>query len=407
MTTPGGGIGYYLWRAFTTRWNLLAVFGGTVAAMLTPWPDVLLPLIGAGELIYLGGLVSLPRYREAIDAQVADKARAQIRAQAPTLNQLLLVLNTDAQQRFNGLRRRCLEMRSIARTTRPDTVDGTTDAWTPALDRLLYGFLRLLGHQNSLLRFLGLTTSQELTKRRDDLTKRLADAKGSGDDRMIRSLEESTAIADQRLDNYQKAVKNADFAALELDRVEAKIQALIELAANRQDPDFLSSQVDAAAASMDHTEATLNQLQQITGGDGEKGGGPALPKNKIAALSTAKTDPGVVLALLARFVRNNIVSADKAIIFAVIIDQASFLFPSGEPGRTSFPAAAMLVTLLNWAKSPHVKKMPMAFVLMDERRADVSERLSAIPHLASIEIPPPAGEQRERFIKSTIGARQP
>jgi len=140
----------------------------------------------------------------------------------------------------------------------------------------LYGFLRLLGHQNSLLRFLGLTTSQELTKRRDDLTKRLADAKGSGDDRMIRSLEESTAIADQRLDNYQKAVKNADFAALELDRVEAKIQALIELAANRQDPDFLSSQVDAAAASMDHTEATLNQLQQITGGNEQMDEVPAI-----------------------------------------------------------------------------------------------------------------------------------
>ena len=276
MTTPGGGIGYYLWRAFTSRWNLLAVFGGAAAALLTRWPDVLLRRVGAGELIYLGGLVSLPRYREAIDAQVADKARAQIRAQAPTLNQLLVVLNTDAQQRFNGLRRRCLEMRSIARTARPDTVDGTTDAWTPALDRLLYGFLRLLGHQNSLLRFLGLTTSQELTKRRDDLKKRLADAQGSGDDRMIRSLEESTAIADQRLDNYQKAVKNADFAALELDRVEAKIQALIELAANRQDPDFLSSQVDAAAASMDHTEATLNQLQQITGGNEQMDEVPAI-----------------------------------------------------------------------------------------------------------------------------------
>ena len=259
------GIAHYLWRAFTSRWNLLAVFSGAAAAVLTPWPDVLLPLIGAGEAIYLGALVSLPRYRQAIDAEDANKARLQSRVQAPSLNQLLVSLNTDAQQRFNALRKRCLEMRSIARAARSDTVDGTTDAWTPALDRLLYGFLRLLGQQNSLLRFLGLTTVQELTKRRDDLKKRFADAKGSGDDRMIRSLEESTAIADQRLDNYQKAVKNAEFAALELDRVETKIQALIELAANRQDPDFLSSQVDAAAASMDHTEATLNQLQQITG----------------------------------------------------------------------------------------------------------------------------------------------
>src|SRR5258705_11062264 len=105
----------------------------------------------------------------------------------------------------------------------------------------------------------------------------------------------------------------------------------------------------------------------------------ALANDKIADLSTVKNDPGVVLALLDRFVRNNIVSPDNAISFAVIIDQASFLFPSLDPGRTSFPAAAMLVTLLNWAKSPHVKKMPFAFVLMDERRADVREALIADP----------------------------
>ncbi len=128
----------------------------------------------------------------------------------------------------------------------------------------------------------------------------------------------------------------------------------------------------------------------------------ALANDKVADLSTVKNDPGVVLALLDRFVRNNIVSADKAISFAVIIDQASFLFPSGEPGRTSFPAAAMLVTLLNWAKSPHVKKMPMAFVLMDERRADLSERVTSSPHVASIELPLPSVDERERFIKAAM-----
>ena len=262
MTTPGGGIGHYIRRAFLGRWNLLVVFGGAAAALLTPWPDVLLPLLGAGEALYLGGIVSMPRFREAIDAQEANQTRGQ--AAAVNVNQLLVGLGTDAQQRFNTLKRRCLEMRSIASATRPTSIDGTTDAWTPALDRLLYGFLRLLGQQNSLLRFLRSTTTAELTKRLDELKKRLADAKTGGDDRMTRSLEESTAIAEQRLDNYGKAVKNADFAAAELDRVEAKIQALIEMAANRQDPDLLSSQVDAAAASMDHTEATLNQLQQIT-----------------------------------------------------------------------------------------------------------------------------------------------
>ncbi len=274
MTTPGGGIGHYIRRAFLGRWNLLVVFGGAAAALLTPWPDVLLPLLGAGEALYLGGIVSMPRFREAIDAQEANQTRGQ--AAAVNVNQLLVSLGTDAQQRFNALKRRCLEMRSIASATRPTSVDGTTDAWTPALDRLLYGFLRLLGQQNSLLRFLRSTTTAELTKRLDELKKRLADAKTGGDDRMIRSLEESTAIAEQRLDNYGKAVKNADFAAAELDRVEAKIQALIEMAANRQDPDLLSSQVDAAAESMNHTEATLNQLQQITGVNDELDQVPAI-----------------------------------------------------------------------------------------------------------------------------------
>src|SRR5882672_2078610 len=133
----------------------------------------------------------------------------------------------------------------------------------------------------------------------------------------------------------------------------------------------------------------------------------ATANEKIADLSTVKNDPGVVLALIDRFVRNNIVAApDRQLSFAVLIDQASFLFPSGEPGRTSFAAAAMLVTLLNWAKSPHVKKMPMAFVLMDERRSDLSDRLTGSPHVAPIEIPLPTLEQRERFIKSTVGTRE-
>lgn len=258
------GIAHYLWKAFTRPWNLLIVLGASAAAAMTPAPDVLLPLIVAGEAMYLGALVSLPRFRQAIDAQAAERARAAARANAPSMSQLLANLRADAQKRFNDLRRRCLEMRSIARAARPITL-GETDVWTPALDRLLYGFLRLLGQQTSLLRFLQSTTADELTKRLDELKKRLIAAQGSSDDRMIRSLEESIAIAEQRLDNYQKAVKNADFAALELDRVEAKIQALIELAANRQDPDFLSDQVDAAAESMNHTEAALSQLQQVTG----------------------------------------------------------------------------------------------------------------------------------------------
>ena len=53
--------------------------------------------------------------------------------------------------------------------------------------------------------------------------------------------------------------------AIELDRIETKIQALIEMGVSRQDPDALSHQVTAAADSMHHTEDAVNQLQHLTG----------------------------------------------------------------------------------------------------------------------------------------------
>lgn len=134
----------------------------------------------------------------------------------------------------------------------------------------------------------------------------------------------------------------------------------------------------------------------------------ALANERIADLSTVKNDPGLVLALLDRFVRANIIAAgQKPVSTAFLIDQASFLFPAGEPGRTSFAAAAMLVTLLNWAKSPHIKKLPMAFILLDEKRSDLSERLTGSPHVASIEVPLPTEEERARFITHTVGSRDP
>ena len=73
------------------------------------------------------------------------------------------------------------------------------------------------------------------------------------------------ASAELRIDNYGRAKKNADFVTLELDRIEGKIQALAEIAVNRQDPDFISSQVDSAAESMRQTEKAVTELQHLTG----------------------------------------------------------------------------------------------------------------------------------------------
>src|SRR5215467_3484356 len=70
------GMADYLKEAFLFRWNLLFFLGGTAAAAMTPLAPVLLPLLAAGELTYLTGLVSIPRFRAAIDAKVHAASRA-------------------------------------------------------------------------------------------------------------------------------------------------------------------------------------------------------------------------------------------------------------------------------------------------------------------------------------------
>src|SRR5512145_2877643 len=128
-----------------------------------------------------------------------------------------------------------------------------------------------------------------------------------------------------------------------------------------------------------------------------------LANRKVGDLSTLSKDPSATIALLDRFVRNNLMAADAdRLSLAVIIDQSSYVFPSGDPGRLSPQASSQLVTMINWATSPHVKRLNMAFVLVDEKRADLSERLTTNPHVASIEVPLPAEAERVRFINATV-----
>jgi hypothetical protein len=274
----GAGVGRYIKEAFLFRWNLLLFLGGAAAALLSPWPDVLLPLVGAAELTYLGGLISIPRFRSAIDVKAHQETQPEEapstrrRAQStPSVNELIMSLPRQTRERFQKLHHRCLEMRSLAHGVRGHTGTGGgthDDIRTPALNRLLWVFLRLLVSQSALNRFLETTDEPEIIRQleelRADLDKSKADP-AKADERITRSLQDSVAVAELRLDNYRRAEKNAEFVSVELDRIEGKIQVLTEMSVSRQDPDFLSRQVDSVAESMKHTEKAISELHHITG----------------------------------------------------------------------------------------------------------------------------------------------
>jgi AAA+ superfamily predicted ATPase len=64
----------------------------------------------------------------------------------------------------------------------------------------------------------------------------------------------------------------------------------------------------------------------------------------------------------------------------------------------------MAVTLLNWATSPHVKALDMAFVLIDERRSDVSDRITGNPYVATIDVPLPSERERLAYVRDVATA---
>ena len=272
----------YLKEAFLFRWNLL-VFGGTAAvAAISGHPDIALPLIAAAEVTYLAGLSTLPRFQGAIAAKARHEADPlkPVRADAAAgtakdrILDVLRSLSDDRRSRFLRLRARCVEMQRIANAVRGDTHDASgaaSDLRTPALDRLLWVFLRLLLSDQAIVRFLQAADEAAIDQSLTDLTARIAKRTATVPepereaDRILRSLQDSAATAQLRKDNVVKAKSNAEFVAAELERLENKIAAGTEMAVGETDPDQMSSKIDAISDGISQTEATIRELQKITG----------------------------------------------------------------------------------------------------------------------------------------------
>jgi hypothetical protein len=268
------GFAKYIKSAFANRWNVLALFGGVGVAMLSGFPDVALPLVFAAEAAYLGLLGTHPKFQSYVDAQLAARDRKQKgQTSQQALKQIMQLLPPPALGRFEKLRSQCLELRQIAADiahSRTAEVGAPLDSMQLAgLDKLLWIFLRLLFTEHSLNKFLERTNprliQQEIAGYDQRLKKFDTNDTSQHAQKMRRTLEDSLQTCKDRLANYEKAKANHELVQLEIDRLENKIKSLAELSVNRQEPDFISGQVDQVAGSMLETEKTMNDLQFATG----------------------------------------------------------------------------------------------------------------------------------------------
>lgn len=267
------GPGKYFKAAFTYRWNLLFLFAAIGAGLLSPLPlEAWGPLVLAAEVAYLGLLGTHPRFRKAVDAQEHKFSRARKQQTAEeTLRKMLAALPDEQRRRFHKLRNRCLELRGLAARLRgadPEDAPVLDDLHVEGLDRLLWMHLRLLYSQHALGEFLHNVTAEQIQADirhieqqlsrlvKDDTPQRLQARK---------ALEDNLQTCRERLANYQKARDNYELLHLEISRLENKIQSISEMALNRQEPEFISSQIDQVASSLVETERTISDLSFATG----------------------------------------------------------------------------------------------------------------------------------------------
>jgi hypothetical protein len=261
----------YFKTAFLNRWNLLVFAGAIGFSLLSGRADVWVPVALAGEIAYLGLLGSHPRFRAYVDAQEAKACRQEGAVSVEqTLRSILQSLPPKAVERFHLLRTQCLELRQIALAIRePGSSSVLEQSQLAGLDRLLWIFIRLLFTQHSLERFLQKTNEAQIQKDITRLEGQLRDVANVADEtqrqKFAKTIEDNLQTCRDRLANCQKARANYEFIQLEIDRLDNKIRSLSELAVNRQEPDFISGQVDQVTSSMIQTERTMNDLQFATG----------------------------------------------------------------------------------------------------------------------------------------------
>jgi AAA+ superfamily predicted ATPase len=115
--------------------------------------------------------------------------------------------------------------------------------------------------------------------------------------------------------------------------------------------------------------------------------------------ATWPRDPEKVLLGLEAFIERNLLedSANRKSA-ALIFQYAQFLLPTSDLDSLAQGRAARLVRFLSWAQNPLIKRVNTAFVLVVDKLVELNERLVQSPHVATIEIPLPDLDDRERFV---------
>ena len=255
--------------------GILTVGAGFMSGML-------LPLIAGATLYTLGWiyLPDLPFFRRWVDRrrEAARKEEELRKVSDFSLRRQSLVasLSPERRGRYTALVQVCRDIETASADNPLASPDSSTDPRLRKLDELMWTFLRLLGIEDSLERFLETERQENVPTLLKDAEKEVAGLKdeveklkskgGSpldGRRRYLDSRLERLEVLRKREQRIQEGEQNLSLVSSEQDRLEQQVKLIRADAVATKNTEALTARIDATIEHLDQTNKWLSELDQF------------------------------------------------------------------------------------------------------------------------------------------------
>lgn len=256
--------------------TLLTLGAGFVSAQL-------LGLI-AGAVGYVLGWIYVPDFklfRSWVDRRHNRARMAEEAARIADFNQrrehLIRSLVTARRERYHRLAQVCRDIERATAESALASAEASTDPRLRKLDELMWTYLRLLGIEESLERFLDTERKEdvpgllrEAEEEIAELTKETEALKAKGNaraletkQRYLSSRQERLEVLRKRSQRIQQAEENMALVAAEQDRLDQQIKLIRADAVATRNAETLTARIDATVEHLDQTNKWISELDEF------------------------------------------------------------------------------------------------------------------------------------------------
>jgi hypothetical protein len=246
----------YVKIAFVNGINLATLGSAAVASLVLMNPLPILIAAGA-ELVYLGTVPSLPRFKRHVRS---IRERTRHAGEERAAEGMLEALSPNQRESYFALRD--LRDRILENYQRVPGGGALAETSTARMDGLLTSFVRLLSTLNSYRRYLTNTDRKAIEQELAALKAELATERG--DSEKVREVKQRRVeILVKRLERFDRAAESRELISHQLASIDDFMRLLHEQSITLRDPDVLGQQLDHLAVEIQATDETVREMEKF------------------------------------------------------------------------------------------------------------------------------------------------